>query len=668
MFDFEINFQQDALFAASFSVPILAVMLLLAAPTPTPRRPPPAPANIGFDDESRTIVVTAARTEQAVGDSAVATQVIRRDAIEASGAENLAELLEEQPGLQVLRAFAGAGGAGVQMQGLDPKYTLILVDGQRATGRINGTIDLSRFSAEDIEQVEIVKGPGSALYGSDAIAGVINIITRKTSRSREAEAHASYGSFDTQDLSGRAGLRRGRWGTGLSAGWHHTRGFDRNPDDVATTGNFQNILNLSQWTEVRVRPDLKVTATADAQQRDLRGVDASATGAVFDRRNLTRTASLTVGPEITWAVPARLRLTGHVAHFDDRYILDQRKSDDLDDLQRTRDTLGQITAQYDHLVAGKHMFTAGVEAQFEGLQTPRLETGRGTRQRLAMFVQDEWRVRGARRVVIVPGGRFDLDSQFGAYATPRLAIRVDPHRDLTLRASAGLGYRAPSFRELYLSFANPSAGYRVTGNPDLVPETSRGLTVGFLVRAGSFAQLEAHAFANDLRNLITTDTSSAMAVGQSLFSYVNVGSARTRGLEAVFGLRVLKHFAVDTSYTLTDTLDRERQRPLPGKPLHHGSLRLQFHHRRAGTMAQMRMGVQGKQQYYVDNESDGVDEVMRIAPYATLDLRVAQDVLRGRVSMFFGVDNLLDAGDALYLPLVPRAFYGGFTVRHRSSP
>lgn len=642
-------------------------MLLFAAPSPVPRRPPPVP-DIGFADESRTIVVTAARTEQAVGDSAVATQVIRRDAIEASGAENLAELLEEQPGLQVLRAFAGAGGAGVQMQGLDPKYTLILVDGQRATGRVNNTIDLSRFPAEDIEQVEIVKGPGSALYGSDAIAGVINIITRKTKRSLEAEAHGSHGSFDTQDLSARGGLRRGRWGTGLAAGWHHTRGFDRDPADLATTGNAQNILNLSQWTELRVRDDVKVVATADAQQRDLRGVDSGATRAVFDRRNLTRTASLTVGPEITWNVPARLRLTGHIAYFDDRYTLDQRSSDDLDDFQRTRDTLGQISAQYDHLVAGKHMFTAGVETQLEGLSTPRLAGGRGTRQRLGLFVQDEWRVLADPRLVIVPGGRFDLDSQFGAHATPRLAVRVDPHPDLTLRASAGLGYRAPSFRELYLSFANPSAGYRVTGNPQLVPETSRGLTVGFLVRAGGFAQLEAHAFANDLRNLITTDTTSAMAALQSLFTYVNIGSARTRGLEAVFGLRVLKHFSSDLSYTLSDTLDRERMRPLPGKPRHNGSLRVQFHHRRAGTMAQVRMGIQGSQQYYTDDDGDGVDETVRLAPYATLDLRVAQDLFGGRMSLFFGVDNVLDAGDALYLPLIPRAFHGGFTVRHRSSP
>jgi outer membrane receptor for ferrienterochelin and colicins len=310
------------------------------------------------------------------------------------------------------------------------------------------------------------------------------------------------------------------------------------------------------------------------------------------------------------------------------------------------------------------MFTAGIEGQFEGLSTPRLAEGRGTRQRFALFVQDEWRVLPGR-LVLVPGGRFDLDSQFGAHATPRLAVRYDPHPALTLRASAGLGYRAPSFRELYLSFANPSAGYRVTGNPELTPETSRGLTVGFLARAAAFAQLEVHAFANGLRNLITIDTTGG-AIGQSLFSYVNIGAARTRGLEAVFGLRVLKHFALDASYTLGDTLDRARSRALPGKPRHQGSLRLQFHHRRSGTQAQLRAGIQGRQFYYVDDDGDGLDETITVARYTTLDLRLAQDLLRGRVSLFLGVDNLLDAGDASYLPLMPRAFYGGFTFRHRS--
>src|SRR5690606_19274964 len=175
----------------SFVLPLLMTVGLAA---------PPAPAIVP-PKERHDVVVTAARTEQSVGDVAVSIRVIDRAAIEASGAETLAGVLEEQPGLQVLRSFAGAGGVGVQMQGLDAKYILILVDGQRATGRVGGVIDLARFPAEDIAQIEIVKGPGSSLYGADAIAGVINIITRRASRALEVDARARYGSFHTSDLS-----------------------------------------------------------------------------------------------------------------------------------------------------------------------------------------------------------------------------------------------------------------------------------------------------------------------------------------------------------------------------------------------------------------------------------------------------------------------------------
>ena len=97
------------------------------------------------------------------------------------------------------------------LQGLDPKYTLILVDGQRVSGRVNGRIDLTRLPADDIERIEIVRGPGSVLYGADSLAGTINIITRRASKRWEAEAHSAYGSFNTIDLTGRVGHRGDRY-------------------------------------------------------------------------------------------------------------------------------------------------------------------------------------------------------------------------------------------------------------------------------------------------------------------------------------------------------------------------------------------------------------------------------------------------------------------------
>lgn len=654
---FEISFQFH---------PAPLVLLMLLTATTAHAAPVRAPVDVRPAKESKTVVVTAARTEQTIGDVAVSTRVVDRDAIEASGAETLAGVLEEQPGLQVQRGLGGAGGVGVQVQGLDTKYVLILVDGQRTTGRVNGVLDLSRFPAEDIAQVEIVKGPGSSLYGADAIAGVINIVTRKAARKLELDARARYGSFHTSDLSATIGGARGKWSTRWSGGWHYTAGFDRDPSDPATTGNAGHSFNASQRTEYRARRNINFGLVADYQRRDLHGIDSNAAGAVFDRSNLTQTTSVTFTPEITWDAPARLKLVAHLAYFDDTYVLDQRKSDALDQTQRTKDTLGQFGAQYDHLIAGRHLFSAGIETQLEHLSTPRLGTASSDRQRFALYAQDEWKVALRPLVILVPGARLDLDSQFGGYGSPRLAVRVDPVESLTIRASAGLGFRAPSFRELYLAFANPAVGYRVTGNPDLRAETARSATAGLAWRLGPGRTLSLDYFHHRLKDLIALDANGLSFGSDNTFQYINVGDARSHGVEAALAAKFGDSVDTELSYTFTDARDLELRRRLPGRPAHHTSARVRWRHPRSGTSAQLRAAVFGQQFYYVDSDGDGVDEPVRLAPYANVDIRVAQDILGGRLSFFLGVDNLLDAGDAAYLPLVPRLFYGGLSARIRS--
>lgn len=129
--------------------------------------------------EESQIVVTGSRGERRLKDSTVATEVISRKKIEASGARNAAEVLETQLGIDVVPFF---GGSRVRMLGLDSQYVLILIDGERISGRLNNAVDLSRFKVQNIERIEIVKGASSALYGADAIGGVINLITREADK------------------------------------------------------------------------------------------------------------------------------------------------------------------------------------------------------------------------------------------------------------------------------------------------------------------------------------------------------------------------------------------------------------------------------------------------------------------------------------------------------
>ena len=632
-------------------------------------------------DERRVYVSTASRTSQAIGDTAVTTQVLGRERIEASGAENLAEMLEEQPGLQVQRGFAGAGGAGIQMQGLDPRYTLILVDGQRVTGRINGVIDLTRFQAEDIEQVEIVQGPSSSLYGSDAMGGVVNIITRKSKKLYESELHASYGSFNTADLSARTGLRRDRWGLTLTGGWHHTDGFtipdpERPEADQSTTGNAQNSANVALAADYTpdVPVDLRVGTRVDFQHRDVRGVLFSAPRANYDRRNLTRIVNATVTPEIRWSAPARLRFIGRYAYFNDLLTSDQRGSDAMDSRERTIDQIAELTTQYDHTLAGPrttHTITTGAQASFEQIEAARVTGDNRRRYRYALYVQDEWLIAQEPRVMLVPSARLDLDSQFGSVVTPKIAGRLDPLRWLTLRASYGLGFRAPDFKELYLQFANQSVGYVVIGNPELKPEYSRGFNGGAELRAREWGQLSVAYFHNQIDNLISTPTSLALFEnGTTVFQYINISEAQTQGVETRAALRVLKHFALDGSYTFTDARDRTpdadgslQERALPQRPRHQGAFRLSFHHEEWGTRAQLRGAVFGRQPFDTATLVEGDSDTVFLDPYLSLDVRVSQSFLK-HFSVFVGADNLANAGDPDYLPIVPRSFYGGLTLRY----
>lgn len=124
------------------------------------------------------VVVTATRQERRLGNVAIPVNLIQRKQIQQAGSLRLRDILQEQPGIQLTSNF----GTGIQMQGLNPEHTLILLDGQPLVGRTSGVLDVSRIALSGIKRIEVVKGPSSSLYGSEAMAGVINLITENPVR------------------------------------------------------------------------------------------------------------------------------------------------------------------------------------------------------------------------------------------------------------------------------------------------------------------------------------------------------------------------------------------------------------------------------------------------------------------------------------------------------
>ncbi|WP_254623895.1 TonB-dependent receptor domain-containing protein [Myxococcus sp. CA033] len=602
-------------------------------------------------------VVTASRTQERLGETPVATEVITRADIVASGARDASELLAAHPGLEVVQTFAGAS---LQVQGLGPEYVLVLVDGERVAGRVAGSVDLSRLSLEDVEQVEIVKGPSSVLYGSDAVGGVVNFITRRARKPLGGELRVAYGELERLDLDATGEARGESWGLRLSGGLQRRASYDLEPADVGTTGSSLEGFDVSASGDLKGEGPLSLEGSAGFSRRTQRGVDLGVAGAVFDRASRDTSINSRLAPSWKLNSGATLRVEGSYSHFQRRYLRDQRRASALDTVEDTREQQGRLGTQLDARVGERHAFVVGAELLGEWLVADRLETGEGDRGRASLYAQDSWTLATGPKLVVVPGARVDVDTQFGTAVTPRLAAKVDPLSWLTVRGSYGWGYRAPGFQELLLDFENPSVGYSVRGNPDLKPERSRSFSVSTEVRPSDASLIWVSAYQHALRDMIGTTLQQGGE--QQLFTYVNVARARVRGGELGLRQRFPWRLSGEMAYTLTDGHDEELDRALEGQVLHRLTAQATWRHREWGLETWVRAALVGKRPFYPDTDGDGVANPYKSEAYVTVDARIAW---RARESLQFFVlgSNLADAGNPTDLPIPPRTFQAGLSFR-----
>ncbi|MBN8228561.1 TonB-dependent receptor [Corallococcus macrosporus] len=603
-------------------------------------------------------VVTGSRTQERLRETPVATEVITRSEIVASGARDASELLSTRPGLVVQQGFAGAG---LSMQGLAPEYVLVLVDGERVTGKVDGNIDVSRLSLEDIEQVEIVKGPASVLYGSDAMAGVVNFITRRAQRTLGADLRAAYGTLHRLDLDATGETRGDAWGLRMSAGLQRRSAYDLDVSDIGTTGSTLNGYDLSARGDWRGTGAMSLEGAASYSHRVQRGVDLGGAGAVFDRASRDHSFSSRLSPSWRLGDTATLRADASYAHFDRRYLRDQRNASALDTVEDTRDQQARVGAQVDARPGAGHALVAGTEYLGEWLRSDRLDGGGGRRGRGSVYAQDSWTLAEGPGLVLVPGGRLDVDSQFGLAATPRVALKVDPVSWLTVRGSYGWGYRAPSFQDLLIDFENPSVGYTVRGNPDLKPERSRSFSVNVEARPTGDTVLWAGAFQHALRDMIAA---SLQSEGDFLrYSYINIARARVRGGELGLRQSLPGRVHVELGYALTDGTDQELDRALEGQARHRLTAQATWRHRAWGLEANVRGALTGERPFYPDTNGDGVADSYRASPTVSLDARVAWLMPAGGLQLFVVGSNLTGAGNPKDLPIPPRTLQAGVSTR-----
>lgn len=619
-----------------------------------------------------TIVVTGSREEQKLSDTAITIEVISREMIQNSGAENAADILEEQVGVQISRSFRGSG---IQLQGFDSKQILILVDGERQIGRIDGVINLSRFAADQIERIEIVKGPSSALYGSEAMGGVINIITRKNKKQKEVRFRVALGSFTGVDveqekwysaihfndlnIGGHYSL--GKWYSQLDLNFNQMNAYDLDPSDIATSASEFQRVTTAYKTTLKVSKNFLVRARTSYTKTDLQGIDISDSGAVYDRYNVRENFSVSLTPKWKLSNTQNLVFNANYQLFRDQFVLDQRGSVTQDKDEDTKEKLSQLGLQYNHGIR-THMITLGSEGFFQFLESARLKSGDSQRYRGAVYAQDEWTINQDPLLILVTGARADFDSQFGTWGSPKIAVRLDPIRSLSLRASYGIGYRAPSFKELFLLFENTGVGYVVEGNPNVNPEKSHSVNAGIEYNLLPFLYLSLNGFYNQIEDLIATQLATTDRVTMlQRFTYANIARARTTGFDLSSRFILSQSFQFTLGYTLTKADNLTEKRALSGVALHRGVGTIQYLYKPLQFKVNSSIVLCGMRPFYVSNSDGQTEDKIEADSYVTWDIRIAKQI--HKIELFLQGENLLKAGDHDLLPIQPQTFLGGLSGR-----
>lgn len=660
------------------------------------------------------VVVTGTGTQHLLKDAPVQTEVISGKMLQNYGGKSLEDILA---GLTASFEFnEGDMGSQMQLNGLGNSYILILVDGKRIHGDVGGENDLSLIDPHNIEKIEIVKGASSALYGSDAIAGVINIITKKHDDGLLLEnttRGGSYGDFRQHD-----GLAL-RWGA-LSSytnfhlqhtdGWQntateHTSHFeDPITDSHSKTVNRKTNWRLSERLTYQLNKDIELYAEGSYHRRNIyrpQGKYPKYDVTYYDMQYQNSAAAIggkwkhgknLMTLDVDWNKHAYFHQFTSITTTDGidnngNFVLDfpyfpgQRQLQS--DQQRfTTHLKGIFQLPYDNLLS------AGIEYRYDWLKAPTSIDGQKASDNTeAVYVQDEWQTRLSDLVrwQVTGGLRLIRNQQFGWHLSPKLSTKVSIG-DVNLRASWSQGFKTPTLKEQRYRYVREMTQIILyLGNMDLKPQRSNYFSLGAEYTIGHLT-LSATGYFNHLKDMITLVTIPRSQAPQSyqqqygetlnkVRQYKNMETAKTYGLD--FTARcVLRDWTFGLGYSYLDTqaevynetthqLDKV---VIDGMAHHKGNVYVTWNHRFTKGYA-LGAGLYGrmstKRYYQINGDGKG---------YQLWKLSTTHDLGKSKTLAWrleAGVDNIFnyvdrtDHGLHLGTTTPGTTIYGTLTIRFR---
>ncbi len=591
------------------------------------------------DEESlENVVVGATRTSRTIANVPTRVEVIAGEEIDEKVSmepSNITMLLNESPGIVVQQTSAVSGNASIRIQGLDGRYTQLLKDGFPLYGGFSGGLSLLQVPPLDLRQVEVVKGPSSTLYGGDAIAGLVNLVSKTPGPAGTAERSLLLNATSAGGLDVGAFLtgRGDQLGYTLLASANGQRAYD---------GDGDAFTNLPQTRRVTIAPrgfyypssrtTLWVGLTGTVEERDggdLEAVEDDAAGYAEQSESQRLTSQARLDHAISDRVTITLKQS--TSYFDRTLALPGYRFE------------GAQTATYAEASGlvrlGTHDIVAGLDLRTDGFDQQNATAASLDYDYLTAggFVQDTWDV--TDRVALEGGLRADVHGEYGAFVLPRASALVRVSDAVSVRATGGLGYKAPT---VFLEPSESRAFRNVAPLGDLEAETSIGGTVDVNVQtviAGRVTlSLNQAAYLTRLDDALVPSSTDLDEVLQ----YRNAsGPVLTRGLEtnARLGLGDLKLFL---GYVFLDaTEDRDGDRTaLPLTPAHKTYTVLVWEQHDRG-----RIGLEG---YYTSPQTLPSGE--RTDGYWVAGVMGEWRV--GPARLFLNFENVLDTQQSNYGPVV----------------
>lgn len=653
--------------------------------------------------QAQDVVISATKTERKISDLSVPLILISAKEIANTGAVRLDQLLAMQTGLAITTDNSNGGhGSGIQIQGFDPAYIMILVDGEPLIGRTAGTLDLSRITLNNVERIEVLKGAASCLYGSEAMGGVINIITKKPKKGLNNTIYARHGNFGRLDFTDELTFRNNRWSLYSFLNRYSSEGYRlTKSDSLAPTAppfnSYSGQVKIKYFGSAKWEQSFSTRFLNEKQFSSY-----TKTGTTYTDNAATQEYSFAPVLSYKPSNKTKLDLKGYGTLYQNNslteYVVEPGASAIQDFLQQ----LYKAEAQLEQELTSRVRLFSGVGGTLESVEATRYQNKKQNSTVYAYFQTEE---QLSKRFLLTTGLRYDRNTLYGDRLSPKISGNYKIGSYGNIKASYGTGFKAPDFRQVYLTFTNPKEGYSVFGTEEvasqmaqldssgqikttLIPVTavqalkaeySTAYNLGYSLNLFDRFSFDLNFFYNRVHNLIETRAIAIKTNNSNVFSYFNLNDIYTRGIEVSAGYTLTKNLKLKGGYQFLEAKDlaklklidehkvltrnangdefyveRENYFGLANRSRHSGNLAFNFQNTKDTWEGSIRCIYKGRYGFADNDGNSIINKVSEtVSPYYLLNASLTTYFFAKKLTAQVTLDNILNYTNPVYIPGLP---------------